>query len=444
MSNPELIWKSALRPEDGAQAVKDLFECHFGAAPAGIYRAPGRVNIIGEHTDYNGGLVLPIALPHATYVAAAPRADRRLRLASAQIDEVLEIDLDEVGPAGQAGALGNWGAYVAGVLLALEEILPDLSDTPLPGLDLVVDSCVPFGAGLSSSAALECAVAVAIDDLANLGLAGGDEGRKVLVEASIRAENRYAGANTGGMDQAASMRAQAGHALLLDCISAQVRQVPFDLAAAGLELLVIDTRAPHQLVDGQYAARRAGCEAAAATLGVDFLARLAHIPPGLVSGGEAGDGGNLAADWSCQAAVEADLPQILARLEGEQVQLTRHVLTEIARTVDFVRLMDRADLGQEVVQAEIGRLLSASHASLRDDYRVTCPQLDLTVDVALEQGARGARMTGGGFGGSAIALVEAGSSAQYAAAIDEAFRRAGYVQPHFILAVPGSPAGKVH
>ena len=280
----------------------------------------------------------------------------------------------------------------------------------VPGLRAAISSQVPVGAGLSSSAALECAVAVALDDLAGLGLMADDAGRARLAAACVRAENDIAGVPTGGLDQAASLRCTAGHALLLDCRDFSAVPVPFDLAGAGLELLVIDTRAHHALVDGQYGRRRADCEAAARTLGLRTLGELAP----------------------------AHLAQALDRLpDHEQRRRVRHVVTEIAR-VD--RLAELLRAGQP---RAAGPLLDASHASLRDDYEVSCAELDLAVDTARQAGALGARMTGGGLGGSAIVLIEAGTADRVSAAVTEAFGRAGFEPAAFLTAVPADRAGRI-
>ncbi|MFH5821330.1 galactokinase [Georgenia sp. AZ-5] len=407
---------------EGAGRARDLFAEAFGGAPEGVWSAPGRVNVIGEHTDYNGGLCLPVALEHRTYVAVRPRADRTVRLVSAQEPGgAREVDLDAVAPAGTRGEVPGWAAYAVGVAWALERagLAPAGS---LPGFDIAVDSCVPYGAGLSSSAALECAVAVALDDLAGLGLADGDAGRTRLAAACVRAENEVAGAPTGGMDQAASLRAQAGHALLLDCRDGSVEQVPFDLAAAGLALLVIDTRAEHRLVDGQYARRRQVCEEAARVLGVPSLRETADAV----------------------MAGETTLDDVLARLDGEHRRRVRHVVSEIERVRELAALL-RAAPGAALTggeQARTGALLDASHASLRDDYQVSARELDVAVEAARAAGAHGARMTGGGFGGSAIALVEAARAAEVADAVGEAFAAAELTPPAFLLATPAGPAAR--
>ncbi len=293
------------------------------------------------------------------------------------------------------GAVDGWAGYAAGVAWAMAQ-----DGSRLGGFEASVDSCVPYGAGLSSSAALECAVAVGLDEVFGVGLAATDEGRARLARACIRAENEVAGAATGGMDQTAALRASAGDALLFDTRDGSVRHLPFDLAAHGLALLVIDTRAPHRLVDGQYAQRRVTCAAAAAHLGVATLrdvpadglgAALARLDRQLPTQ----DGG----------AVEADV--LRARV--------RHVVTEIARVEQFVELLTAGRV------VEVGPVLDASHASLRDDYEVSCPELDAAVEAARAAGALGARMTGGGFGGSAIALVRADEVDAVARAVVAAF-----------------------
>ncbi|MBD8061503.1 galactokinase [Oceanitalea stevensii] len=398
--------------DDGARRARDLLASTLGPEPAdGVWAAPGRVNLIGEHTDYNGGLCLPVALPHRTYVAVRRRDDRTVRLSSAQEEGVRTVDLDGVGPAGSPGAVEGWPAYVVGVAWALvaEGLVPAERVT---GFDVAVDSCVPYGAGLSSSAALECAVAIALDELWGLGLAADDAGRARLAAACVRAENEVAGAPTGGMDQSASLRAQEARALLLDCRDGSTRQVPFALEAAGLELLVIDTRAPHALVDGQYAERRDSCERAARQLGVTTLREV------------------------------EDLDAALAALDDPVVQRrVRHVVTEIGRVARFAEELDAGPLDTGRAAA-LGALMAGSHASMRDDYEISCAELDLAVETATAAGAHGARMTGGGFGGSAIALLPAGQAERVAGAVSAAFAAAGFAAPAFLLAPASAPAAR--
>ena len=374
-------------------------EVHESAAE-GVWSAPGRVNLIGEHTDYNDGLALPIALPQRTVVAAARRADDLVRVHSAQTGETQAVALGEVGP----GSPQGWAAYVAGVLWALRE-----DGFTVGGMDLTVDSDVPLGAGLSSSAALECAVGAAASDLFGLGLLTDDAARTRLARACVRAENEVAGAATGGMDQSAALLCRAGSALLLDCEDGTTEHVPVDLAATDHVLLVTDTRASHALNDGQYEARRRACERAAAELGVSSLR---------------------------QVTPQA-LPDALATLSDDELRArTRHVVTEIARVRECVAALRAGDL------RAVGRIFDASHASLRDDYEVSCVELDVSVNAALDAGALGARMTGGGFGGSSIALLPADAAAGARLAIAEAFAERGWEEPRSFAVTAGGPAAR--
>ncbi|GAA1963577.1 galactokinase [Kitasatospora viridis] len=373
--------------------IRLAFGARYGARPEGVWAAPGRVNLIGEHTDYNGGLVLPLALPCRTRVAVRRRTDGVLRLSSAQVaGPPVELRLDELRP----GAVHGWAGYPAGVLQALRA-----AGHPVGGLDLHVDSDVPLGAGLSSSAALECATALALNDLHGLGL-----GATELALLAQRAENEFVGVPCGAMDQLASACCQEGHALLIDTRDLTLRQLPLDLAGAGMHLLVLDTRTKHDLGDGAYAALRAGCERAAALLG---LPALRDLHPDA-------------------------LAPALAALPGELRPLVRHVVTENARVEQAATLLDTGSY------AALGPLLTAGHASLRDDYRVSWPQADLAVSAALSAGAHGARMTGGGFGGSVLVLVDAGAAPAVATAVGAAFRRAGYELPRVVAARPSTGA----
>jgi galactokinase len=409
-------------PDDDAVAheVAGAFRAAYGRPPDGVWAAPGRVNLIGEHVDYNGGLCLPFALPHRTFAAVAARSDDGLRVGSAQLTRLAGEGSGGAGDAWQGrladvapGTVDGWAGYAVGVPWAMRR-----DGLAAPGFDALVDGRVPLGAGLSSSAALECAVAVALDDLAGLGLGADDAGRARLAAACVRAENDIAGAPTGGMDQAASLRSRAGAALLLDCRDFSVQQVPFDLAADGLALLVVDTRAHHSLVDGQYGSRRQACELAARMLGVLTLREI---------GLEGLDAATARVRAGLDDPEEAD--EIVRRL--------RHVVTEVDRVVQA------ADLLRDNRIRDVGPLLDASHASLRDDYEVSCDELDVACAAAVAAGALGARMTGGGFGGSAIALVDAERVAEVAQTVAQAFSDKGFAAPAFLLATPSAAASRV-
>lgn len=372
------------------------FRERHARAPDGVFTAPGRVNLIGEHVDYNGGLCLPMALPHATYAAVSRRDDDTLTLASHQQANSFVARLDELGP----GRTSGWAAYAAGVVWAMREAGWDL-----PGMDVVVNSRVPVGAGLSSSAALECAVALAAAALAEVEV--DDEVRAGLVQACMRAESEVAGAPTGGLDQTIALFAEDDAALLLDCRSWSRRQIGWDPAAADLTLLVVDTRASHTLSDGGYGSRREQCEQAARALSVELLR-----------------------DVEDQAAA-------LAYLDDTVRPRVRHVFTEIDRVRETVRQLEAGDL------EGVGRTFLASHASLRDDYEVSCDELDVTVEVAVGEGALGARMTGGGFGGSAIALVPNSRVEAVQRAVQAAYDDRGWPSPGFLTALPSRGAHRL-
>ncbi|MFJ3232493.1 galactokinase [Streptomyces sp. NPDC086787] len=385
-----------------AQRVAEEFAKLYGSAPDGVWSAPGRVNLIGEHTDYNDGFVMPFALPQATLAAVARRTDGLLRLHSADIGGgaaggVVELPLDRLAP----GTDKDWTAYPAGVVWALRE-----AGHPVTGADIHLSSTVPPGAGLSSSAALEVVTALALDDLHDLRLP-----RRQLALLCRHAENVYVGAPTGIMDQTASACCTEGHALFLDTRDLARKQIPFDLAAEGMRLLVVDTRVEHAHSDGEYGRRRAGCEKGAALLGVEALR---DVP-------------------------RAGLDVALARLgDDEEVRrLVRHVVTENGRVERVAALLESG------CAAAIGPVLTEGHASLRDDFRVSCPELDLVVDTALAAGALGARMTGGGFGGSAIVLVRTADTATITKAVEEAFATANLTPPRVFEAAPSAGARRV-
>jgi galactokinase len=379
----------------------ELFRSRFGGTPDGIWLAPGRANLMGEHTDYNEGYVLPFALSQGVTAAAARRAERLLTLCSRQQPEAaVEVALDGLAP----GQVSGWAAYPAGVAWALEA-----AGHRVPGARVAVDSDLPAGAGLSSSAALECAIALALTELGGLAVPRGE-----LVALARRAENEFVGVPTGIMDQSASLLCQADHALLLDCRSLEASQVPFDPAAAGARLLLVNTRAEHELTDGEYGVRRAECEEAARRLGVPSLRSLTDV------------------------ADTARLTDPVLRRRA------RHVVADNQRVLEVVALLTGPATG---VYREIGALLAQAHASLRDDFEVSWPEADAAVEAALAAGAFGARMIGGGFGGSVLALVPAplggAAGGQIRDAVSGAFARHGWTAPEFLDAVPAASARRL-
>ncbi|MFG1914281.1 galactokinase [Micromonospora sp. NPDC048898] len=386
---------------DPTRAVADRaaagFTTRYGGQAAGRWAAPGRVNLIGEHTDYNEGFVLPFALPLQTVVAADRQDAEQWTVWSELSDETITFGADDVA---EAGRVTGWGAYVAGVVWALRE-----AGQPVPGARLAIASDVPLGSGLSSSAALESAVLAALLDLGGLELPA-----ELQPRLAQRAENVYVGAPTGIMDQSAVIRCRAGHALFLDCRDESVEQIPFDLDAAGLAVLVIDSRAPHRHADGEYAARRRSCEAGAAALGVAAL-----------------------------RDVSVDqLDTALAQLDDEETRRrVRHVVTEDQRVLDTVALLRAARV------RDIGPLLTASHVSMRDDFEITVPEIDTAVEAALAAGALGARMTGGGFGGCVLALIDADRADEVAAAVTAAYAERGFTAPGTLTVLPSPGATRL-
>ncbi|GAA3426836.1 galactokinase [Streptosporangium nondiastaticum] len=372
--------------------VVDAFRESFGTEPQGVWHAPGRVNLIGEHTDYNDGLVLPFAVPWGVTAAVSPREDGVVRLRSLQAAEPGGVETVE-----DLERAAGWARYAVGVFWALRE-----GGRPVRGADLVIDGDVPQGAGLSSSAALEVAVGTALNDLYGLGMT-----KMEVAQVAQRAENDFVGMPCGIMDQAASALAEEGRALFLDCRSLGSRNVPFDLAAHGLRLLIINTGVRHELADGQYARRRRDCEDAARRLGVAALRDV------------------------------TDLAAALGRLSGDERRRTQHVVTENHRVEAVIGLL-RAGAVQE-----IGALLNASHLSLRDQFEVSCPELDVAVEAAVRGGARGARMTGGGFGGSAIALVAEDRVQAVQDSVVLAYAERGWARPEIYPAVPTAGARRL-
>ncbi len=358
--------------------------------------APGRINLIGEHTDYNDGFVLPFALAVGCTATVSERSED-WAVRSAQEPEPVVVRRSGLA---DAEDVPEWTRYVLGTLWLLTD-----RGVEVPPLEIVVDSDVPTGAGLSSSAALVCSVVRAVDDHLGLGL---DDDAVFALTRDV--ENDAVGAPTGGMDQLVSLRGRADHVLLCDMRSHDTRPVPLDLAGSGLSVLVADTRAPHKHSDGEYGARRRGCEEAARLLGVPALRD--------VSG--------------------EDLADALHRLDDDELRrYVRHVVTEDERVLAVARLLDDGRL------PDIGQALTASHTSMRDDFRITVPEVDTAVDALLSAGALGARMTGGGFGGCVIGLVPERDIEAAEDAVRRAFAEAGFGEPSLFTASPEDGARRV-
>ncbi|MQY07404.1 galactokinase [Actinomadura macrotermitis] len=372
-----------------ADTLAAAFTEAYQRPPEGVWRAPGRINLIGEHTDYNDGLVLPFALPRGVWAAAARRDDDVVEVRSLQA-------AGQGAAAGPGDRVTGWAAYPAGVAELLRE-------HGVRGASLLFDSDLPQGAGLASSAALECAAAVALCDLYGIDLE-----RAELARLAQRAENDYAGVPCGPMDQAASLLCEAGRALLLDCRSGLSGRVPFDPAAAGLTLLAVDTGARHALTGGEYANRRAECERAAEELGVAALRDVTDLAGALST---------------------LDDPVLRRRVQ--------HVVTENHRVEAAAGLLRAGAV------AELGAMLTASHLSLRDQFQVSWPEADAALDAALRAGARGGRMVGAGFGGSVIVLVAQDRADRVRAAIATAYTTRTWPSPLFLEALPSAGAGRV-
>jgi galactokinase len=387
--------RQVLSPDELAGRLANRFSRTYGQPADVAWLAPGRVNLIGEHTDYNGGLVLPFAIARSVAVAAASRDDGILEMRSTQVGgEPVTVSLAGLEP----GSVSGWAAYPAGVAWALG-LSADVSagTAGRGGASLLVDADLPQGAGLASSAALECAVAGCLADLAGLEMSG-----RELAARARRAENDFVGLPSGIMDQSASMLCEAGHALLLDCSTGESRSVPLD--PAELRFLVIDTGVRHELTGSEYAERHAQCEAAARELGVRVLS-------------EASD--------------------LTALSDPVLVRRARHVLTENDRVRQAAALLQRGRL------ADCGPLLTASHESLRGDFEVSWSEADLSVEAALAAGALGARMTGGGFGGCVLALVPDEEQTEVTAAVSAAFADSGRSAPAFLDVMPAAGAHKI-
>jgi len=380
---------------NGLTELYERFEQRFGR-PGTLYRAPGRVNIIGEHTDYNDGFVLPTNTALYTSVAVASREDHIVRAHSALFDESFEFALDGIEP----GGAPRWAEYLKGVAAVLQR-----EGCELAGVDLLIDGEIPLGGGLSSSASLEAAVGVAL-----LGAAGQSLEAMSLALACQRAEHEFGGVPCGIMDQAVIAACPLGHAMLLDCRSLDARFVPLP---ADLCLLVVDSGVKHSLGDGGYRKRREECDHA--------LEWLADREPGVAS-------------WR-----DVD-PPMLERHAGElddaPFRRARHAVTETRRALEAVAALERGDL------TALGAILDASHASLRDDFAVSCREMDFLVETAqATRGVLGARMVGGGFGGCMIALLEPAALESARERIVRAYREYAGAEPWQHVVEPAPPAG---
>ena len=361
----------------------------FGQTPDIIAAAPGRVNLIGEHIDYSDGYVLPFAIADRTYAAISKRPDNLIRIASVQRkNSIITHTVDEIQPK----LKGSWERYVLSVIWAMEI---------KHGVDVMIDGHVPLGAGLSSSAALECSVATALNDLFSCGF-----DLESLARLTQRGENEYVGVPCGIMDQSVSLMAKSGSALLLDCRDLTSRNVAFDVASHGLELLIIDTQAHHSLTDGGYAERRASCDRVVSKLSIRSMRELTL----------------------------EQLENSRNLLSENEFIRARHAVTEIDRVLKAVVALEAKNFKL------LGELLNSSHASLRDDYAVSCPELNTAVDASLAAGALGARMVGGGFGGSAIALIEAKNTQATIHAVESGFSKNKFKAPRFFTSLPSQGA----
>ncbi|MCP4307490.1 MAG: galactokinase [bacterium] len=365
----------------------------FGYEAEGLWAAPGRVNLIGEHTDYNDGLVLPFAIAQRAEAAIAPREDGHIRVCSEQNPgQITEVKVTGLRP----GLPSGWAAYVAGVPWALE---------CESGFDVAIDSSVPVGSGLSSSAAVLCSVAIGINEMFELGLS-----RRELARRTQKTENDYVGAPTGGMDQITSLLATIGHAILYDVRADTTEQVPFDPAGAGLTVLVIDSMIRHEHSGGEYRARRSECEESARRLGVPAL----------------------------RGVSVGDLPLAIKQLRDDLlIKRTRHVVTENQRVENLAGALSRGRWGR------VGELLTEAHASYRDDFEASCVEVDVAVETVLAAGALGARLTGGGFGGAAIALVRAEDVSGIEDAVAAAYSSRGFRAAHMFTVAPSAGAERV-
>ena len=380
-------------PREMHEAFRQLFGAH-----ARVFRAPGRVNLIGEHTDYNDGFVMPAAIDRSVWAAVSPRSDKHLVVRSTNFTDSVEIDLDKE----DSRAARHWSDYVHGVAVMLRQ-----AGHCLRGANLLIRGDVPIGAGLSSSAAVEVATALAL-----MGNSGVSVDRVELAKLCRRAENEFVGARVGIMDQFISCMAQAGHALCLDCRSLQHRALP---VPRDVSLVICNTMVTHELAGNEYNTRRAECEE-----GVRLLSRSL---PGI---------------RALRDVTPEQLQRHASELPTTILKRCRHVVLENARVCDAAAALDRGDL------AAFGRLMRESHQSLRADYEVSCAELDLMVALTEKQeGVYGARMTGGGFGGCTVSLVRSDATAEFQRAVSAAYSAKTGLEPQIWVSSAAAGAGEV-
>lgn len=446
----------AALPDHNAEveAARAAFVQKYGVEPDGVWSAPGRLNLLGEYIDFLGGSCMPMPLPYRTYVAGKLRTDGVLRASSLQMPgDDRTVVVREITP----GTIKGWFTYVAGVAWSMNQ--EGGRDIALPrafGADLLITSKVPVGGGLSSSAAIECSTALALldlscplragcedtDELPSDRSPGNDELRARLAQVCIRAENEVAGAHTGGLDQTTSLRSQPGKALVIDFRDFSIEPIEADLASAGLSWLVVNTNTPHELAGGEFAARRAANEAATEAMGLDYLRNA--LPEDLSC---AGQDERSAKQWRLDL-VDLTVNRALSALESSHhdadfprgwVRHTVHDMTLVERAAYLLK--NSAELGAPA-WAELGRLFTESFVSMRDELRVSRPEIDCAVDVCLASGALGARLVGGGFGGAVMALVRSEELATTAQAVALAYAQRGYADPEFLPMVAGRAAHK--
>jgi galactokinase len=367
------------------------FEKQFGYLPTGVWSAPGRANLIGEHTDYNNGFVLPFGIDKRTYAAMSKRDDSLIRIGTSFTEGIVEFELGEAEPQNL-----DWALYPLGVAWVMRAGLD-------AGFDLYLDSNVPIGAGLSSSAAVECSVALALNDLWNL-----DHSKQELALIGQRAENEVVGAPTGIMDQTASMLASTDAAVLIDCLSLNTEIVELGLEAQDLVVAVIDTQVSHRHSDGGYRSRRDACEKGASIMGVSSLRELGQM----------------------------DLDTAKSKLDDLTYRRVRHIITENDRVLATVAALRAGEIDK------LGPIFEASHISMRDDFEISIPELDLAVETALKTGAIASRMTGGGFGGAAIAIINKDLLPILEMAVKAAFAQAGFGPAHVFTVAASAGAAR--